>query len=71
MDSGLGQHGVVLELRLAKRRSVARDDDELGLARADGLLLKVLDNCELKISSNTDVTHDGRLVSQGDCAPLE
>lgn len=41
VDSGLGKHGVVLELRLAKRRSVARDDDELGLSGADGLLLDV------------------------------
>lgn len=41
VDSGLGKHGVVLELRLAKRRSVARDDDELGLSGTDGLLLEV------------------------------
>lgn len=37
MDSGLGQHGVVLKLGLPERRSVAGDDDELGLARAEGL----------------------------------
>ena len=43
VDGGLGKHGVVLELRLAKRRSVARDDDKLGLSRTDGLLQDVLE----------------------------
>jgi len=43
VDGGLGKHGVVLELRLAKRRSVARDDDELSLSGADGLLSIVLE----------------------------
>jgi hypothetical protein len=37
VDGGLGQHGVVLELRLPQRRSVASNDDELGLARAKAL----------------------------------
>lgn len=37
MDGGLGQHAVVLELGLAERRSVASNDDELGLAGAEGL----------------------------------
>lgn len=37
MDGGLGQHAVVLELRLAERGSVASNDDELGLAGAEGL----------------------------------
>ena len=32
VDIGLGQHGVVLELTLAKRRGVSGDDDELGLS---------------------------------------
>jgi hypothetical protein len=32
VNVGLGQHGVVLELTLAKRRGIASDDDELGLA---------------------------------------
>lgn len=36
VDGGLGQHRVVLQLRLAQRRSVARDHDQLGLARAKG-----------------------------------
>lgn len=34
---GLGQHGVVLQLGLAQGRSVARDDDELGLAGSQTL----------------------------------
>jgi hypothetical protein len=37
VDSGLGQHAVVLELGLAERRCVAGDDDQLGLAGAEGL----------------------------------
>ena len=37
VDGSLGHHGVVLELRLAERRSVGRDEDELGLAGAEGL----------------------------------
>lgn len=37
VDGGLGQHAVVLELTLAERRSVASNDDQLGLARAEAL----------------------------------
>lgn len=37
VDGSLGQHAVVLELRLAERRSVASNDDQLGLAGAEGL----------------------------------
>lgn len=37
VDGCLGQHGVVLELRLAERGGVAGNDDKLGLARAEGL----------------------------------
>lgn len=37
VDGGLAEHGVVLELRLAERGSVASNDDELGLAGAEGL----------------------------------
>lgn len=37
MDGSLGQHAVVLELGLAQRRSVASDDDELGLSGAEAL----------------------------------
>jgi hypothetical protein len=33
VDGGLGEHGVVLELRLAERGSVGSDDDQLGLPR--------------------------------------
>lgn len=35
VNLSLGQHGVVLELRLAERRGVSGDDDELGLARSE------------------------------------
>jgi hypothetical protein len=37
VNRGLGQHGVVLELRLPQGRGVAGDDDELGLAGAEAL----------------------------------
>jgi hypothetical protein len=37
VDRSLGQHAVVLQLRLAERRSVASNDDQLGLARAQRL----------------------------------
>ena len=37
VDGSLGQHAVVLKLTLAERRSVAGDDDQLGLARAEAL----------------------------------
>lgn len=37
MDRSLGQHGVVLELTLAERRSVASNDDQLGLAGSQRL----------------------------------
>lgn len=37
VDIGLGEHRVVLELRLSQGRSVAGNDDELGLAISEGL----------------------------------
>ena len=37
VNVGLGQHGVVLELGLSQRGSVAGDDDEFGLAISEGL----------------------------------
>lgn len=37
MNGSLGQHGVVLEFTLAKRGSVGRDDDKLGLSVTEGL----------------------------------
>ena len=37
VDIGLGKHGVVLELALAQRRGISRNDDQLCLARSEGL----------------------------------
>lgn len=37
MDGSLGQHAVVLEFTLSQRRSVASNDDELGLAGSERL----------------------------------
>lgn len=37
VDGGLGQHAVVLELALSERRSVASNDDQLGLAGSQRL----------------------------------
>lgn len=42
VDIGLGEHGVILDLRLAEGRAVFGDQDELGLARSElleGLLV--------------------------------
>lgn len=36
VDGSLGQHRVVLQLGLAERRGVAGNEDQLGLARAEG-----------------------------------
>lgn len=45
VDRGLGEHGVVLELRLAEGRSVASNDDKLGLAGAESLEGRLVANC--------------------------
>jgi hypothetical protein len=37
VDLGFGKHSVVFQLRLAQRRGVAGDDNELGLSRAESL----------------------------------
>lgn len=37
VDVRLGEHGVVLELRLAERWGVASNDDKLGLSGAESL----------------------------------
>jgi hypothetical protein len=42
-DSGC----LTLELRLAERRGVAGDDDELGLARAESLEGRLVSKCDL------------------------
>lgn len=47
VDGGLGQHGVVLELRLAQRGGVAGNDDELGLASTEGLESRLVAQSDL------------------------
>ena len=47
VDGDLAQHGVVLELRLAERRGVASDDDELGLAGAQALQGRLVTESDL------------------------
>lgn len=37
VDSGLGKHGVVLNLGLSQSRGVAGNDDELGLTLSESL----------------------------------
>jgi len=37
VNVGLGKHSVVLDLRLAERRAVVRDDHKLGLSGTEGL----------------------------------
>jgi hypothetical protein len=58
VHGGLAEHGVVLELRLAERGGVAGDDDELGLAGAEGL--------EGGLVTKSDLSGlFGRIVSMG------
>jgi hypothetical protein len=37
VNSALGKHGIVLNLRLAQRRAVRRDDDKLSLGVSQSL----------------------------------
>ena len=37
VNVALSKHGIVLKLRLAERRGVSGDNDELGLSRSEGL----------------------------------
>ena len=59
VDVGLGEHGVVLELRLAERWGVTSNDDELGLSGAESL--------EGRLVSESDC---GRYVSDLYCLAL-
>ncbi|KAI9167749.1 60S ribosomal protein L10-A [Paramyrothecium foliicola] len=47
VDGSLGQHAVVLELTLAERRSVASNDDELGLAGSQALEGRLVSESDL------------------------
>lgn len=49
VNRGLGEHGVVLQLRLAQRGSVAGNDDELGLAGSQSL--------ESRLVAQSDCVH--------------
>ena len=61
VDGGLAEHGVVLELRLPQRRSVASDDDELGLAGAQAL--------EGRLVAEGDPTIVSELLMREACCP--
>lgn len=52
VNLSLGQHGVVLELRLAERRGVSGNDDELGLSRSELLESRLVSegDCNVIIS---------------------
>lgn len=67
MDGRLGQHAVVLELGLAERGSVASNDDELGLAGAEGLegALVTKDNCHVLESGRCQVCFGVALTLAG------
>lgn len=54
VDGSLGKHGVVLELRLAERGSVAGDDDELGLVRAKALQGRLVAQGDCKLGRVSD-----------------
>ena len=54
VDVGLGQHGVVLELALAKRRGISGNDDELGLSGSKGLEGRFISECDWKLKLAID-----------------
>lgn len=73
MDGSLGQHGVVLQLRLAERRGVAGDEDQLGLARAEGYsegTLARAHNFGVCRDTFGRLTLEGGLVTQNDLTRL-
>lgn len=65
VDIGLGKHGVVLELGLSQGRSIASDDNELGLAGSKGLEGGLVTECDCAV-----VSMDSSLIVCLDVAPL-
>lgn len=63
VDGGLAEHRVVLELRLAERRGVASNDDELGLAGAEGLEGGLVTQSDLAGLLAESLVLDGSLIS--------
>ncbi len=56
VDVSLGEHRIIFKLRLAERRGVAGDDDELSLSGAEGLEGRLVsksycERCKLAIDS--------------------
>lgn len=74
VDWGLGQHGVVLQLGLAERRGVAGDEDQLGLARAEGysdvMLARGHDFLSVYRDALSKLTLQSGLVTQNDLTRL-
>lgn len=73
MDGSLGQHGVVLQLRLAERRGVAGDEDQLSLARAESCresTLARVHNFKADADIFSGLTLEGGLVTQNDLTRL-
>lgn len=50
VDGSLGQHAVVLEFTLSQRRSVASDDNQLGLAGSERLEGRLVSEGDWQIS---------------------
>lgn len=60
VNLSLGQHGVVLELRLAERRGVSGNDDELGLSRSELLESRLVSEGDLSgLHNKCQTTVDG------------
>jgi hypothetical protein len=74
VDRGLGQHGVVFQLRLAERRGVAGDEDQLGLARTESYSHRMLARFLLPdfecAQERIQRTYQGGLVTQNDLTRL-
>lgn len=70
VDGSLGQHGVVLQLRLAKRRGVASNQNQLGLARSQGCQDIVVSMQPQSFSIDLKRTLESGLVTQNDLTRL-
>ena len=74
VDGSLGQHGVVLQLRLAERRGVAGNEDQLGLARAEGysenMLAMIFTDSSAYRDALSGLTLQSGLVTQNDLTRL-
>jgi hypothetical protein len=63
VDRGLREHRVVLKLRLAERRGVAGNDDQLGFSRSKALQSRLVTKGDLSRLHNQSQTAVDRVGS--------